>query len=250
MSGQNRVPSPRLGWGFFELLPFIPSVMTLLRILSRATSAITFAALVSCGTGVSLEEGRRDEARSLQINPTVVRPMKLNYSDSGTNAASMTGAVLGGAVGAMAASSMADSANAGKRDELEHYIQSTVGEAGRPLREAMAKSLQRKKVATVNRPGSRSRLTLEYKQLGLMPLQTFSKEMQIVMEVEVILTGSDGKVIWRTSYGSYPHNDQLPVRTMDQYRANPQLFGKDLEATCSWVTDILADYLRWEMGEE
>lgn len=224
--------------------------MSFLRGLSRATSAITFAALVSCGTGVSLEEGRRDEARSLQINSTVIRPMKLNYSDSGTNAASMTGAVLGGAVGAIAASSMADSANGGKRGELERFIHSSVGEPGKPLREAMAKSLQRKKVATVAQSGARSHLTLEYKQLGLVPLQTFSKEMQIVMEVEVILTGSDGKVIWRTSYGSYPHNDQLPVRTMDQYSANPQLFGKDLEATCAWVTDILADYLKWEIGNE
>jgi hypothetical protein len=224
--------------------------MSMIRLLYRATSFITFAALASCGTGVSLEEARRDEARSIQINPTVNRPMKLNYTDSGTNAGAMTAVVLLGAAGGAVASSIADEGNAGKRDELERHIQSTVGEPGKPLREAMAKSLQRKKVATVNRPGSRSRLMLEYKQLGLMPLQTFSKEMQIVMEVEVILTGSDGTVIWRTSYGSYPHNDQLPVRTMDQYRANPQLFGKDLEATCGWVTDILADYLRWEMGDE
>ncbi len=44
-----------------------------------------------------------------------------------------------------------------------------------------------------------------------MPLQTFSSEMQIIMEVEATLTANDGTVIWRTNSGSYPHNDQLPV---------------------------------------
>lgn len=206
--------------------------------------------LASCGTGVSLEESRIPEAKHLRIDPAVKRPEKLNYSDRGSNAASMTAVVVGGVVGGAAAISMSDGMNAGNRSELERIISSTVGEPGKPLREAMAKSLQRKKVAKVNQPGARSRLTLEYKQLGLMPLQTFSEEMQIIMEVEVTLTANDGTVIWRTSYGSHPHNDQLPVRTMDQYRANPALFGKDLEATCTWITDILADYLKWEMGEE
>jgi hypothetical protein len=224
--------------------------MSFVRLLICSVAVLSIAALTSCGNGVGLEEARRDEARSIHINPAVKRPVKLSYTDSGTNAAGMTGAVLFGAVGGVAASSMADGANAGKRAELERYIHSTVGEPGKPLREAMAKSLQRKKVATVNKSGSRSHLTLEYKQLGLMPLQTFSKEMQIIIEVEATLIANDGTVIWRTSYGSYPHNDQLPVRTLNEYRANPQLFGKDLEATCAWVTDILADYLRWEMGDE
>jgi hypothetical protein len=224
--------------------------MSLIRVISRATSFIVFAALASCGTGVSLEQGRIAEARSIQINPVVNRPLKLNYTDGGSNAGAMTAVVLLGAAGGAVASSIADQGNAGKRDEIERLIQSSVGEAGKPLREAMAKSLQSKKVASVNRPGFRSRLMLEYKQLGMMPLQTFSKEMQIVMEVEATLTGSDGAVIWRTSYGSYPHNDQLPVRSMDEYLANPKLFGKDLETTCAWVTDTLADYLRWEMGDE
>ncbi len=54
-------------------------------------------------------------------------------------------------------------------------------------------------------------LKLEYKKLGLMPLTTFSGEMQITMEVEAALTANDGTVLWRTHEGSYPHNDQLPA---------------------------------------
>jgi hypothetical protein len=224
--------------------------MSLIRTLSRATCLVTLAALASCGTGVSLEEGRRDEARSIRIDPAVKRPVKLLYSDRGSAAAAMPLAVTGGLVGGLAGGAIADGMNADNRAELERLISGTVGEAGKPLRDAMAKSLARKKVATVNQSGARSHLSLEYKQLGLTPLKTFSSEMQIIMEVEVSLTANDGTVLWRTSYGSYPHNDQLPVRTMKEYRANPQLFGKDLEATCAWVTDILADYLKWEIGDE
>jgi hypothetical protein len=74
--------------------------------------------------------------------------------------------------------------------------------------------------------------------------------MQITMEVEATLTANDGTVLWRTNEGSYPHNDQLPVRTMDAYRAQPALFGKDLEATCAWVSELLAEYLKWEVVVE
>ncbi|HEY1122122.1 MAG TPA: hypothetical protein VGE67_11005 [Haloferula sp.] len=213
--------------------------------------------LASCGSGVSLDEARRDEARNIRINPAVKRPVKLKYSDRGSSAAAapvmavgMAGGFVGGMTGGLAAEAITDSMNADERAELERMIHGTVGEAGKPLREAMAKSLERKKVAAVNRSGARSHLSLEYKQLGLIPLKTFSSEMQIIMEVEVTLTANDGTVLWKTSYGSYPHNDQLPVRKMEDYRANPQLFGKDLEATCAWVTDILADYLKWEIGDE
>lgn len=224
--------------------------MFFVRSLICSTCILSIAVLTSCGTGVGLEEARRDEARSIRINPAVKRPVKLKYSDRGSAAAAMPLAVTGGLVGGLAGAAISEGMNADNRAELERLIVGTVGEAGKPLREAMAKALERKKVATVNRSGSRSHLSLEYKQLGLIPLKTFSSEMQIIIEVEATLTANDGTVIWRTSYGSYPHNDQLPVRTMDQYRANPQLFGKDLEATCAWVTDILADYLKWEIGDE
>ena len=207
--------------------------------------------LASCGSGVSLDESRRDDARNVRIDSAVKRPAKLKYSDGGSAAAAapgmvvgMAGGLVGGMAGGLAAEAIADGMNAEERGELERMIHGTVGEAGKPLREAMAKSLERKKVASVNRSGARSHLSLEYKQLGLIPLKTFSSEMQIT------LTGNDGTVLWKTSYGSYPHNDQLPVRKMDEYRANPRLFGKDLETTCTWVTDILADYLKWEIGDE
>lgn len=224
--------------------------MPFARILSRSVSVLALIALASCGTGVSLDEARREEARSIRIDPVVKRPDKLRYADRGSNAASIPLAITGGLVGGLASAAIADGMNVDNRGELERLISGTVGEAGKPLRAAMAKSLQRKKVATVTQSGARSHLSLEYKQLGLLPLGAFGTEMQILMEVEVSLTANDGTVIWRTSYGSYPHNDQLPVRTMDQYRADPALFGKDLEATCAWVSDILADYLKWEIGDE
>jgi hypothetical protein len=37
---------------------------------------------------------------------------------------------------------------------------------------------------------------------------------------------------------------------MDAYRAQPALFGKDLEATCAWVSELLAEYLKWEVVVE
>jgi hypothetical protein len=101
--------------------------------------------------------------------------------------------------------------NADNRNELERMIAGTVGDAGKPLREAMAAALNRKKFTTITETGARSYLTLEYKKLGLMPLTTFSGDMQITMEVEATLTANDGTVLWRTNEGSYPHNDQLPV---------------------------------------
>lgn len=207
-------------------------------------------ALTSCGNSVSFDPARRAEASKIRIERQVARPEKLVYTDAGAAAASMPLAITGGLVGGLTGGAIADGMNADNRNELERMIAGTVGDAGKPLRQAMAEALKRKKFTTVTETGARSRLNLEYKQLGLMPLTTFSGEMQITMEVEATLTANDGTVLWRTSYGSYPHNDQLPVRTMDDYRTQPSLFGKDLEATCAWVSDILADYLKWEVVEE
>lgn len=207
-------------------------------------------ALASCGNSVSFDPARRAEASKIRIERQVARPEKLVYTDAGAAAASMPLAITGGLVGGLTGGAIADGMNADNRNELERMIAGTVGDAGKPLRKAMAEALKRKKFTTVTETGARSRLNLEYKQLGLMPLTTFSGEMQITMEVEATLTANDGTVLWRTSYGSYPHNDQLPVRTMDDYRTQPSLFGKDLEATCAWVSDILADYLKWEVVEE
>ncbi len=224
--------------------------MPLIRALFRTTCLTAVAALVSCGNSVSFDPARRGEVSKMRIERQVARPAKLHYTDAGAAAAAMPLAITGGLVGGLAGAAISDGMNADNRNELERMIAGTVGEAGKPLREAMATALQRKKFTTVTEAGAKSRMTLEYKKLGLMPLKTFSSEMQIIMEVEATLTANDGTVLWKTSYGSYPHNDQLPVRTMDQYRAQPQLFGKDLEATCAWVSDILADYLKWEVVDE
>jgi hypothetical protein len=220
------------------------------RALARLSGILALTFLASCGDSVSLDPARRGEVSNMRIEREVKRPEKLLYSDRGANAAAMPLLITGGIIGGAAAMGVSEGMNAGNRTELEQMIAGTVGDAGKPLREAMAKSLGRKKVATVTHGGATSRLSLEYKKLGFIPLKTFSEEMQILMEVEATLTANDGTVLWKTSYGSYPHNDQLPVRTMNQYRANPALFGKDLEATCAWVTDILADYLKWEIGDE
>jgi hypothetical protein len=199
---------------------------------------------------VSIDPARRGEASKIRIERQVARPEKLMYTDAGAAAASMPLAITGGLVGGLAGGAIADGMNADNRNELERMIAGTVGDAGKPLREAMATALKRKKFTTITEAGARSILTLEYKKLGLMPLTTFSGEMQITMEVEATLTANDGTVLWRTSYSSDPHNDQLAVRTMDEYRAQTALFGKDLEATCAWVSDILADYLKWEVVVE
>jgi hypothetical protein len=218
--------------------------------LVRFAGIPALALLASCGNSVSFDPARRAEASKIRIERQVARPEKLLYTDAGAAAASMPLAITGGVVGGLAGGAIADGMNADNRNELERMIAGTVGDAGKPLREAMAAALKKKKFTTVAEAGTRSRLALEYKQLGLMPLTPFSSQMQITMEVEATLTANDGTVLWRTSYGSYPHNDQLPVRTMDDYRAQPSLFGKDLEATCAWVSDILADYLKWEVVEE
>lgn len=211
---------------------------------------LALALFASCGNSVSFDPARRAEASKIRIERQVARPEKLMYTDAGAAAASMPLAITGGLVGGLAGGAIAEGMNAGNRTELEQMIAGTVGDAGKPLREAMAAALKRKKFTTIAETGARSVLTLEYKKLGLMPLTTFSGEMQITMEVEATLTGNDGTVLWRTHEGSYPHNDQLPVRTMDEYRAQPALFGKDLEATCAWVSDLLADYLKSEVVVE
>jgi hypothetical protein len=226
------------------------NVMSLFRTLFRSSGLAGLAILASCGNSVSLDPARRAEASKIRVERQVARPAKLSYTDAGAAAAAMPLAITGGLVGGLAGGAIAEGMNAGNRDELERMIAGTVGDAGKPLREAMAAALKRKKCTTVTETGAKSRLALEYTTLGLMPLQTFSSEMQIIMEVEATLTANDGTVIWRTNSGSYPHNDQLPVRTMDEYRAQPALFGQDLEATCAWVADSLADYLKWEMVDE
>ena len=218
--------------------------------LVRFASILALALLASCGNTVSFDPARRAEASKIRIERQVARPEKLMYTDAGAAAASMPLAITGGLVGGLAGGAIAEGMNAGNRNELEQMIAGTVGDAGKPLREAMVAALKRKKFTTIAETGARSVLTLEYKKLGLMPLTTFSGEMQITMEVEATLTANDGTVLWRTHEGSYPHNDQLPVRTMDEYRAQPALFGKDLEATCAWVSDLLADYLKSEVVVE
>lgn len=224
--------------------------MTYANRLFRLVTVFSLIALVSCGNSVSFDPARRAEASKIRIERQVARPEKLAYTDAGAAAASMPLAITGGLVGGLAGGAIAEGMNAGNRNELEQMIAGTVGDAGKPLREAMATALKRKKFTTVTEAGARSVLKLEYKKLGLMPLQPFASEMQITMEVEATLTANDGTVLWRSHEGSYPHNDQLPVRTMDDYRAQPALFGKDLEATCAWVSDLLADYLKAEVVEE
>ncbi len=218
--------------------------------LLRLAGVLALALLASCGNTVSVDSARRADVSKIRIERQVARPEKLMYTDAGAAAASMPLAITGGLVGGLAGGAIAEGMNAGNRNELERMIVGTVGEAGKPLREAMATALKKKKFTTVTEAGARSVLKLEYKKLGLMPLKPFSSEMQITMEVEATLTANDGTVLWRSHEGSYPHNDQLPVRTMDEYRAQPALFGKDLEATCAWVSDLLADYLKWEVVEE
>lgn len=218
--------------------------------LFRFAGMLALAFLASCGNTVSVDPSRRADVSKIRIERQVARPEKLMYTDAGAAAASMPLAITGGLVGGLAGGAIAEGMNAGNRTELERMIAGTVGDAGKPLREAMASALKKKKFTTVTEAGARSVLKLEYKKLGLMPLKPFSSEMQITMEVEATLTANDGTVLWRSHEGSYPHNDQLPVRTMDDYRAQPALFGKDLEATCAWVSDILADYLKWEVVVE
>jgi hypothetical protein len=218
--------------------------------LFRFASMLALALFASCGNNVSIDPARRADVSKIRIERQVARPEKLLYTDAGAAAAAMPLAITGGLVGGLAGGAIADGMNAGNRNELERMIAGTVGDAGKPLREAMAAALNRKKFTTITETGARSYLTLEYKKLGLMPLTTFSGDMQITMEVEATLTANDGTVLWRTNEGSYPHNDQLPVRTMDAYRAQPALFGKDLEATCAWVSELLAEYLKWEVVVE
>ena len=224
--------------------------MSLAPPLIRLAGMLALAFLASCGNTVSVDSARRADVSKIRIERQVARPEKLMYTDAGAAAAAMPLAITGGLVGGLAGGAIAEGMNADNRNELEQMIAGTVGDAGKPLREAMANALKRKKFTTVTEAGARSVLKLEYKKLGLMPLTTFSGEMQITMEVEATLTANDGTVLWRTHEGSYPHNDQLPVRTMDEYRAQPALFGKDLEATCAWVSDLLADYLKAEVVVE
>ena len=218
--------------------------------LIRFAGIPALALFASCGNTVSVDPSRQADVSKIRIERQVARPEKLMYTDAGAAAASMPLAITGGLVGGLAGGAIADGMNADNRNELERMIAGTVGDAGKPLREAMVNALKRKKFSTVTEAGARSVLKLEYKKLGLMPLKPFSSEMQITMEVEATLTANDGTVLWRTHEGSYPHNDQLPVRTMDDYRAQPALFGKDLEATCTWVSDLLADYLKAEVVVE
>ena len=224
--------------------------MSLAPPLIRLAGMLALAFLASCGNTVSVDSARRADVSKIRIERQVARPEKLMYTDAGAAAAAMPLAITGGLVGGLAGGAIAEGMNADNRNELEQMIAGTVGDAGKPLREAMANALKRKKFTTVTEAGARSVLKLEYKKLGLMPLTTFAGEMQITMEVEATLTANDGTVLWRTHEGSYPHNDQLPVRTMDEYRAQPALFGKDLEATCAWVSDLLADYLKAEVVVE
>lgn len=219
-------------------------------LLIRSAGMLALALFASCGNTVSVDPSRQADVSKIRIERQVARPEKLMYTDAGAAAASMPLAITGGLVGGLAGGAIADGMNADNRNELERMIAGTVGEAGKPLREAMAAALKKKKFTTVTEAGARSGLKLEYKKLGLMPLKPFSSEMQITMEVEATLTANDGTVLWRSHEGSYPHNDQLPVRTMDEYRSQPALFGKDLEATCAWVSDLLADYLKAEVVVE
>ncbi len=218
--------------------------------LCRLSALFAAALLTSCGNSVDLDPARRAEASRMRISPEVKRPDKLAYTDRGAEAAAFPLIVAGGLVGGVVAGAIHEGMTSGKRDELEEMIRSSVGDAGNPLRQSMESAIRRRKIATVSPSGARSTLHLEYKQLGLMPLKGVSGEMQILIEVEATLTALDGTVLWRTESGSYPHNDQLPVRTLDQYRQQSGLFGKDLTATCAWVTDQLAEYLEEQYEDE
>lgn len=223
--------------------------MSLSATLLRSAGLLALALLASCGNSVNLDPGNRGVASKMRIEPQVGRPEKFEYTDRGSNAAAWIGFPFG-LVGGLAGAAIQSGMNSDNKTELEGMTSSTVGDPAKAMRTAMAAALQKKKVTTVTDANASSSLKLEFKRLGLLPLEQYSVEMQLVMEVEATLTANNGSVIWKTHYGSYPHNDQLPVRTMEQYRSNPSLFGQDFQATCRYVADQLADDLKSQMSDE
>ena len=144
--------------------------MTISATVFRFAGMLALALFASCGNTVSVDPSRRADVSKIRIERQVARPEKLMYTDAGAAAASMPLAITGGLVGGLAGGAIADGMNADNRNELERMIAGTVGDAGKPLREAMVNALKRKKFSTVTEAGARSVLKLEYKKLGLMPL--------------------------------------------------------------------------------
>ena len=112
------------------------------------------------------------------------------------------------------------------------------------MRNHLIRAIERKEAARVIPSNGASLLEIEMPALGLGNLGTFQAGMQFYMEVRVRLKKRDGKVIWETYYASYPHNEDLPVRSLEDYRRNPNLLMKDYQLTCRYIADMLADDLK------
>lgn len=197
----------------------------------------------SCSTSVDLDPADRASVSPMTVSSHVKPPEWIYFKDQSGDynrlGASMTYGTTGVATVPGGRSWVQQNQAA-----IDAGIGINSGKAGSTMRSQLIRAFERKQVARITPANGASYLEIEMPALGLGNLGTFQDGMQFYMEVRVRLKKRDGKVIWETYYASYPHNENLPVRSLEEYRKSPELLRKDYELTCRYIAELLADDLK------
>ena len=211
--------------------------------------ALAAAFATSCSSSVDLSQSDRSLVSPTLVKNEVGLPKVIEYNDQGSAGTAAAGAAFG-LVGALVTAPIVANIQKDERAAIHATLGERADKGAVILRDEFIKSLRRNKVATVVNTGQKSELTLTITKLGLLPSEPARNNMQFKLEVEATLADTSGRVIWQTHYGSYPHNDQLPVRHIDEYKADNQLLRKDFAQTCYHVSDLIVEDLKYQMQDE
>lgn len=203
----------------------------------------------SCSNTVDLSQSDRPLVSPTRVKNEVGLPKVIEYVDQGSSGTAAAGAAFG-LVGALVTAPIVANIQKDERNAIYATLGERTDKGAIILRDEFIKSLRRNKVAKVVDSGQKSELTLTITSLGLIPSEPARNNMQFKLEVEATLADLGGRVLWQTHYGSYPHNDQLPVRHISEYKADNELLRKDFALTCYLVSDLIIEDLKSQMQDE
>ncbi|MEM1083835.1 MAG: hypothetical protein AAGI48_06905 [Verrucomicrobiota bacterium] len=216
---------------------------------SKVAAVIAAAVIVSCSNSVDLPVERRADARKIRVSGEIPRPEKIDYSSSGGNAAAFAGGLAGGLVGGMLVAAAVQASYQDEVELLEVMMGGRKGGATLTMKEEMERAIRRSSFTTLAGGSSaRSTMNLEITSLGFMPVGGGNYQFMIEMEAELL--GRDGVVIWSSYNGVYPHNEELPAGSLEEYRNDHARFRSDYRTCCRWVAEQLVDELKWQVEPE
>ncbi|MFC7338153.1 hypothetical protein ACFQY0_13245 [Haloferula chungangensis] len=219
-----------------------------MKVLLPIVALVTILA-TSCSNTVRLKPSDRSLVSPTRVKNEVGVPEAIEFADTEGADAEGVGATFE-LVGALLAAPIVEGLNLNEQSTHDPELGERADKGSLILRDEFIKSLRRNKVASVVDSGQKSEFTLTITELGLVPSMPAGEEMRFELEVQATLADTGGRILWESHYGSSPHNDQLPARNLEKYKADNDLLRKDFALTCRYVSDLIIADLKSQMQDE